>query len=60
MLWISVLVVRDNELDVRDNEVASSGVAEVWNAREKHWGRGSVSRPQFTGGTGLENTLFEL
>ena len=38
---ISELVVRDDELDVGDDEVASSEVAEVGERAGKLWGRGS-------------------
>ena len=36
-----MLVVSDDELDVGDNEVASSEVAEVGERMGKRWGRGS-------------------
>ena len=44
-----MLVVRDNELGVEDNEAASSEVAEVGKRAGKHRDADPVSRPQFTG-----------
>jgi hypothetical protein len=38
---INKLIVRDDELDVGDDEVASSEVAEVGERAGKLWGRGS-------------------
>ena len=49
MLYTSVLAVRDNELNVRDDEVASSGVAELGKRAGKHGDADPVSRPRFTG-----------
>ena len=54
---ISVLVVRDDELDVGDDEVASSEVAEWENTREKRGDASPVSRPRFTGDD-LQNHLI--
>ena len=55
---IGVLVVRDDELDVGDDEVASSEVAEVGKHAEtsETWIR--LASPSFLGMVVSENTLF--
>jgi hypothetical protein len=47
-----VLVVRDDELNVGDDKVTSSEVAEVGERGKTLWGADPVSRPWFPGDGG--------